>query len=448
MRTRFLIAWGSLALLCAMSLLAGPARAQNYNFDLLISRLSADDPSPDTIPVGTKITLQNWQQYKKFMPLWLQAEYSGQYHWHITDDPIYTIEVGPTHNFPFPQKYQEDTEKYAGQTRLVKASSGGYTIDGYVAGQPFPNPTEPLKATKLMYNAWLIFRPSILNYTTKDWLVDQYDNVSTEDTDDTWYQMSHISEPNSPVELPFANGNLFAARYLVTAPEQSRYTTELQLQPADPSKFQESYVFLPSLRRSLRLSSAARCSPILGTDYVQDDGAWMPANFDAHYIGSKKLLTIVMNPEGAYTPSNFQGAGGSKNNTLPGWPKAGTNKWEIAQLRYNRFAGTAGPGCLLLFTSYILRRQADQHCRNGGGGKLRPHWKAVQGSVGANAPYNFSGQTTILNYTTTMSGVWDFQNKHATANNDEPATFDEAVPAALQDVATLSTPGGLASVMK
>ncbi len=66
----------------------------------------------------------------------------------------------------------------------------------------------------------------------------------------------------------------------------------------------------------------------------------------------------------------------------------------------------------------------------------------------ANAPYNFRGQTTILNYTTTMSLVWDFQNKHATANNDEPATFDEAVPAALQDVATLSTPGGLASVMK
>jgi len=66
----------------------------------------------------------------------------------------------------------------------------------------------------------------------------------------------------------------------------------------------------------------------------------------------------------------------------------------------------------------------------------------------ANAPYVFRGNTTILNYTTTMSLVWDFQNKHATANNDEPAAFDEAVPAQYQDVATLSTPGGLASVMK
>jgi hypothetical protein len=448
MRTRFLIVWGSLALLCAMSLLARPARAQNYNFDLANFKALADDPSPDTIPIGTKITLQNWQQYKKFMPVWLQAEYSGQYHWHITNDPIYTIEVGPTHNFPFPQKYQEDTEKYAGQTRLVKAPSGGYTIEGYVAGQPFPNPTEPLKATKLMYNAWLIFRPSILNYTTKDWLVDQYDNVSTEDTDDTWYQMSHISEPNSPVALPFANGNLFAARYLVTAPEQSKYTTELQLQPADPSKYQESYVFLPSLRRSLRLSSAARCSPILGTDYVQDDGAWMPANFDAHYIGSKKLLTIVMNSDGAYTPSNFQGASGSKNNSLPGWPKAGTNKWEIRTYDVIDLQGLPALGayCYSHRIFYVDKQTAiaamagvESYDRTG---KLyKVLWEA-------NAPYNFRGQTTILNYTTTMSLVWDFQNKHATANNDEPATFDEAAPAALQDVATLSTPGGLASVMK
>ena len=42
-----------------------------------------DDSSPDTIPVGTRISLQNWQQYKNFMPAWLQALYGGDYHWHI-----------------------------------------------------------------------------------------------------------------------------------------------------------------------------------------------------------------------------------------------------------------------------------------------------------------------------------------------------------------------------
>ena len=200
---------------------------------------------------------------------------------------------------------------------------------GYAAGVPFPNPSDPDKAAKVMYNAWLVFRPSISHYYTYDWIVDQYDNVSKEETDDTWYQLSHISEPGSPVNLPYANGMLFAARYLVAAPEQSKYSTELQLQPADPNQFQESYVFLPSLRRSLRLSSAARCSPILGTDYVQDDGGWMPTNFDAHYLGSKKLLTLIIDPAHAYSASTYLGGGNSSSGSLPGWPKAGTNKWEL-----------------------------------------------------------------------------------------------------------------------
>src|SRR5271166_1173378 len=215
MKTRSLIVLGSLGIFCALSMAAVTARAEMV-FDEANYKALADDPSPDTIPIGTKITLQNWQQYQKFMPVWLQALYSGDYHWHIGSGPEFTIEVGPAHDLPMPQKYQEDTEKYAGQTKLVKAASGGYTIEGYTAGVPFPNPSEPNKCTKVMYNTWLVFRPAISHYYTYDWIVDQYDNVSKEETDDTWYQMSHVSEPGMPVQLPYANGVLFAARYLVT----------------------------------------------------------------------------------------------------------------------------------------------------------------------------------------------------------------------------------------
>src|SRR6202011_427898 len=128
-----------------------------------------------------------------------------------------------------------------------------------------------------------------------------------------------------PVQLPYANGVLFAARYLVTNPEQSRYTTELQLQPADPTKFQEGYVFLPSLRRSLRLSSAARCAPILGTDFVEDDNAWMPTNFKITLLGKKKLLTPVMDYNKAFKQDSYM----QPPATFPGWPKAGNGHWEV-----------------------------------------------------------------------------------------------------------------------
>jgi len=58
-------------------------------------RQLADADSPDTIPVGTKITLQNWQQYKKFLPVSFQAMFSGQYPRHIGSEPMYTNTTPP-----------------------------------------------------------------------------------------------------------------------------------------------------------------------------------------------------------------------------------------------------------------------------------------------------------------------------------------------------------------
>src|SRR5690348_18487255 len=66
----------AVALICSLN--PGVARAQ-LTFSEDAYRQLADADSPDTIPVGTKITLQNWQQYKKFLPVSFQAMFSGQY---------------------------------------------------------------------------------------------------------------------------------------------------------------------------------------------------------------------------------------------------------------------------------------------------------------------------------------------------------------------------------
>jgi hypothetical protein len=47
-----------------------------------------------------------------------------------------------------------------------------------------------------------------------------------------------------------------------------------------------------------------------------------------------------------------------------------------------------------------------------------------------------------------MSLEWDFQSKHATASSDDLPTVDETEPAQYRDVTTLSTPAGLASVVR
>ncbi len=49
-------------------LLPSPGRAQQTDRNEMNDWLKMSENQGD-IPVGTKITMQNWQQYKQFMPL-------------------------------------------------------------------------------------------------------------------------------------------------------------------------------------------------------------------------------------------------------------------------------------------------------------------------------------------------------------------------------------------
>jgi hypothetical protein len=71
--------------------------------------------------------------------------------------------------------------------------------------------------------------------------------------------------------LPGNNGYFFAAYFEQTAPEQGKYFASLDMTWNDPSVLDELYEYIPSLRRSLRVSQAARCAPIFGTDFVYED---------------------------------------------------------------------------------------------------------------------------------------------------------------------------------
>jgi hypothetical protein len=70
------------------------------------------------VPMGTKITQQNWQQYKQFMPLGMIKMFEGSYGWKMPQDV--EMEVGPVHNGFLPKTWVEATEKYGSQTGVVR----------------------------------------------------------------------------------------------------------------------------------------------------------------------------------------------------------------------------------------------------------------------------------------------------------------------------------------
>jgi len=53
-----------------------------------------DTQNQGDLPVGTKITMQNWEQYKAFMPFGMTVLFEGKYYWKMPADV--EIDVGPT----------------------------------------------------------------------------------------------------------------------------------------------------------------------------------------------------------------------------------------------------------------------------------------------------------------------------------------------------------------
>jgi Protein of unknown function (DUF1329) len=435
--------WGILTVLSFALWLSGVAAAQVVTFDPAIYKALADADSPATIPPGTKITIANWQNYKQFMAPSIQAAFKGTYQWHVDGKPIYTMNVGPTVPYPMTTKFVENTEKYGGQAKLEQMPTGGFKWHGYVAGLAFPNPQEPNMGVKIAYNRWADFRPMAAHFFAWNWLVDKYGNVNNLRSDDAFYRLSHLSIPGQPLELPFAKGIFYSSRFMVQEPEQSKYTTELTLQPDDPTRVEEIYVFLPSLRRSLRLSSAARCSPILGTDFIQDDNAWLPSNFKITLLGKKKVLTAIPDHDKAFDRVSYV----QPPDSFPGWMKSTAGKWQVRDyyILDMEWLTALGAYCYSHRAFFIdaktwIAPMAESYDKNG---KL---WKLLWVM---NTPIDYRGQNTQVDIASiSMAAGIDFQNSHITATVETPTTTDDNVPGEFRDIAVMTSPGGLARIMK
>jgi len=439
----------SMALACAtLALLLWVASAasaqikwneQNY-------RGLVDANAPGTVAPGTHITVANWQQYKNFLPIGLWAALSGAYPFHVTKAPEYTIAVAPTTHFAMPTKWKEDGEKYGGQTRLERTPQGGYIMRNWVAGPPFPNPSGPNEGIEIMYDAWTPLRPFNMHSKSDGWLVDRYGNRTQNTSDDSFFQLSHLSEPGMPTNMPYAGGMFYVSRFMVIEPEQSKYTTQLQSQPDDPTRVPETYVFLPSLRRSLRLSSAARCSPILGTDWVQDDNAWNPPYFKVNFLGEKKLLMNIQDPAKAFSANAYVGIANKSVGDFPGWPKAGSGHFEprTVDVIDLEWIPAMGPYCFSHRVFYVDREtwvpmMIDEYDNEG---KL---WKLGWNKY---APLDFHGHLFLFLDGYAAPQMIDYQNVHTTIGWATRPSIDQQVPAGYRDVAVLSSPGGLDRILQ
>lgn len=256
---------------------------------------SAD--SAATIPIGTKITLQNWQQYRQFLPPEFQWVLEKKLPWPpIPSD--WEVEVGPDVQVQAPKTYRDETEKHSGQVRLAPTPAGGWALQNYVAGQPFPqiDPKDPQVGIKILYNFYYKYYPWCSwskGYGTE---FDRFGNETTTGWHEVYTRVKHVGDPGVPIDRGIGGNYDFTEWVQSLVPEQSKYTTLLSIFYDDPARVEERYAFVPALRRTLRLSATSRCAPFQGTDFLNEDAKFgfngQPPFFKVTYLGHKKVLVL------------------------------------------------------------------------------------------------------------------------------------------------------------
>src|ERR1051326_816528 len=220
------------------------------------------------------------------------------------------LKIAETKKIAWPKAYKEATEKFSSQ---VKLASDGLRLENYVAGQPFPlvDPNDPQVATKIMWN-----------YEYK-WLTT--DDVDLRNFDADTGTIHGGTTPMS-VERHFLLDHFRVLRYVGRLYQDPKpewktnegYQNKASLHPilepfdlkgvgalafryVDPAKPDDTCLYLPSLRRVRRLSSAQRSDALFGQDTDVDSYygyaghiAWM----EWKYLGERDVL-------GVYHAKNF-----------------------------------------------------------------------------------------------------------------------------------------------
>jgi len=275
------------------------------------------------IPPSTVITLQNWQHYKQFMPDGMQALFSGAYPWKMPAD--FRMLVGPAASYPLPKSYQENTAKYSQLVRIKDLPDGRHTITGYVAGLPFPDPAEPGKGYKILVDNWYRYIPYLYcGDDSHQYLVNHSGQRTGYRLVQVVRRLSHISEAGQPITDPHAQGVDFSEYSMQLEPEEGKYTETLTLYYADPAKAEDTFIFVPKLRRIIRGSPNSRCAPINGGDFTPDDFEGFRggiARFQADYIKDQRVLSLTRADPKVY---------GNLANYYPLYfPKPEVGKWEV-----------------------------------------------------------------------------------------------------------------------
>lgn len=178
--------------------------------------------------------------------------------------------------YKWPRAYAEATEKFAGQVNL---SEDGRTLTNYVAGCPFPNidANDPLAGAKAMWNHE--YFPDFTDNVGCPWileLVNYKGEMERFYASHFWRRMKwegrlHMDpKPIAPFNPQITYTEQWGPLY---APNDLKGAGVLNFRYTPLENPDDSYMYLPELRRVRRISVANRSDAFWGTD-IDIDSIW------------------------------------------------------------------------------------------------------------------------------------------------------------------------------
>jgi hypothetical protein len=210
------------------------------------------------------------------------------------------LKIVPYKKIEWNKAYRDATEKYAGQ---VKLGADGRSIEGHVAGMPFPkiDPNDPNIAVKIMWN--YEYRP----YGTDDVDLRNFDADTGPLGDgpmgiERHYLLDHLRtllytsrlyvDPHPDLPNPDkVRGK--SSLHPILEPFDLKGVGLTSIRYLDPDRQDDTWLYLPTLRRVRRLSSAQRSDALFGQDTDVDSYGGYAGQigwFSWKFLGEKNVL--------------------------------------------------------------------------------------------------------------------------------------------------------------
>jgi len=301
-------------------------------------------PTEPTFKEGDVVTIDQIDSLKPFLP----AEF-----WANRDFFFYEgmqLEIGPFHrDYSAAPQYVAATERFKGQARIGPDNS----LENHSAGQPFPVDTidchgDPQAGAKLAWNFDQQWEGDGLNsrYYYSYWDRGEELPLYFRGTAKTInlsrrVEPSYLSKTHGDVFRRETRKNAFGIE--VAAPFDARGILVLTYRYKESenqlanSRNDDTWVYVPTLRRVRRFSSAQRTDAVSGTDFTFDDlrsFSGIVPQYDWECLGEMDIIAPVNSKVGAYPYSNDHNFG-------PYGLSYADDRWELRHAFKIRFIPTS-----------------------------------------------------------------------------------------------------------